>query len=103
MTSETETMERLANLTAMITKTHEEIATGMMIDMSEIQDRVQALCEEIQANPPDDPASVEAAINQMIDHFNSLSKELTAQHKLVGGEFIRKAALSAYKTPKDDR
>ena len=103
MTSETETIERLANLTAMITKTHEEIAVGKMIDMSDIQGRVQVLCEEIRANPPNDPASVEAAINQMIDHFNSLSKELTAQHKLVGGEFIRKAALSAYKTPKDDR
>ena len=70
--------------------------------MGDIQNRVQALCEEIQTNPPDDPASVETAINQIIDHFNSLAEELTTQHKLIGGEFIRKAALSAYKTPKDD-
>ena len=102
MTSDTETIERLNNLTAVITKMHEQIAAGKAIDMSDVQGRVQALCEEIQANPPNDPASVEAAINQMIDHFNRLSKELTAQHKLVGGEFIRKAALSVYKAPKDD-
>jgi len=102
MTGDAETLGKLSNLMALITEARQEIAAGEMIDMADIQGRVQSVCEEIQANPPLEPAAVEAAINQMVENLNILATELTSQHKSLGDDVVRRAARSAYKTPEDD-
>lgn len=102
MTGDADTLGKLANLTALIAEARQELAAGEMIDMSDIQGRVQSVCEEIQASPPMEPAAVEAAINQMVESLNTLARELTSQHKSLGDDVVRRAARSAYKTPEDD-
>ncbi len=102
MNTDAEILQKLENTIAMIAEARGAVSAGETVDLSDIQSRVQVLCESIQATPPDDTEAVEAAIVRMIDDLETLSEELKAHHERLGADVIRKAARSAYQKPEDD-
>lgn len=96
-----EILEQLNDVTAMIAEAREAVGAGEIVDLSEIQARVQNVCLRIKDFPPNDSTSVEAKINAMVEDLNSLARELKTQQLNLGSDVIRSAVRDAYKMPKD--
>ena len=98
----TDTSEQLDEVTAMIAEAREAVVAGQIIDLTEIQARVQNICMEIQGSPPDDASTVEGKIVAIVNNLNSLAQELKIQQQALGSDVIHSAVRNAYKTPKDN-
>ncbi len=98
----TDTLQQLDEVTAMIAEAREAIVAGEIIDLSEIQARVQNICLEIQGTPPDDSSTVESKIVAIVGNLNSLAEDLKSQQQSLGSDVIHSAVRNAYKMPKDD-
>ncbi len=99
----TDTLQQLDEVTAMIAEAREAVVAGEIIDLSEIQARVQNICLEIQETPPDESSTVESKIVAIVANLNSLAEDLKSQQQGLGADVIHSAVRNAYKMPKDDR
>jgi len=97
-----DTSEQLDEVTAMIAEAREAVVAGQIINLTEIQARVQNICQEIQRSPPVDASTVEEKVIVIVNNLNSLAQELKAQQQTLGSDVIHSAVRNAYKTPKDN-
>jgi cob(I)alamin adenosyltransferase len=97
-----DTLEQLDEVTAMIAEARDAVAADEIVDLSEIQARVQNICLEIQDTPPESSQSVEGKITSMISDLNALAKELEAQQRSLGSDVVRNAVRDAYNKPNGD-
>ena len=97
-----DTLELLDEVTAMIAEARDAVAVGEMVDLSEIQARVQNICLEIQDAPPENSEAAEGKISTVIRDLNALAKELEAQQRSLGSDVVRNAVRDAYNKPKGD-
>ena len=97
-----DTLEQLNDVTAMIAEARDAVVAGEMVDLSEIQSRVQNVCLKIQEAPPENSHVVEGKITTLISDLNALARELETQQRSLGTDIARSAAREAYGRPKDD-
>lgn len=97
-----DTLEQLNEVTAMIAEARDAVAANEIVDLSEIQARVQNICLEIQEAPPESSQPVESKITAMIADLNTLARELEAQQRSLGSDVVRNAVRDAYNKSNGD-
>ena len=98
----TDPIEQLDEILAMIAEARDAVAGGAYIDLTEIQGRVQEVCQAIQNNPPTDGGVAHEKIVVMIDGLNMLAEDLQQQQKKTGADIIRQAARKTYLKNRDE-
>jgi len=97
-----EALEQLNEITGMIAEARDSVSDGEVIDLSEIQDLVQAFCLNIQNIPPEDSETLQTKIVSMIENLNHLAQELKSQQQSLGTDVIRHAVRTTQNSPKDE-
>jgi len=101
---------RLKAVTEQISVAHAMILDGRSVDLSGFQDRVEAVCKEIEALPKAERSPFEMPVVSLIDGLNKLEAELTTQHanlseglKAVAGRHRASTAYGKATQTEDNR
>ena len=73
--------EEIAILATLITQARELVATGHIIDLAGLSEKVGNFCTDIAENPPADAESVTAMIEALVEDLKALAEEMTELHE----------------------
>ena len=73
--------EEIAILATLITQARELVATGHIIDLAGLSEKVSNFCTDVAENPPADAESVTTMIETLIEDLKALAEEMTELHK----------------------
>ncbi len=72
--------QRLQEVTDNISKAHAMVLAGRSIELPELQERVEAVCKDIEKLPAAKRSAFEMPVVSLIDVLTKLETELTTQH-----------------------
>lgn len=78
---------------------------GKNVDLSNLESKVQVLCDNAQNTELEHPKDVQAALRAIVDDLDKLDHEMTSQHQHVGGASLEdsiKRAIDAYSHDKEE-
>ncbi len=73
--------EEIAILATLITQAREVVATGHIIDLAGLSEKVSDFCTDIAENPPADAESVTTMIEALVKDLKALAEEMTELHE----------------------
>ena len=73
--------EEIAILATLIAQARELVATGHIIDLAGLSEKVGNFCTDIAENPPADTESITAMIETLVEDLKALAEEMTELHK----------------------
>ena len=73
--------EEIAILSTLITQARDLVATGHIMDLAGLSEKVGNFCTDIAANPPADAESVTAMIEALVEDLKALAEEMTELHE----------------------
>ena len=73
--------EEIAILATLITQARELVATGHIIDLAGLSEKVGNFCTDIAEYPPTDAESVTAMIEALVEDLKALAEEMTELHE----------------------
>ena len=73
--------EEIAILSTLITQARDLVATGHIMDLAGLSEKVGNFCTDITENPPTDAESVTAMIEALVEDLKALAEEMTELHE----------------------
>ena len=79
MNETAKTREEVAKVASLVLTARRLLASGTLVDLSAIEERVRALCGAIEAMPPDEGRPLREDLLTLIDKLNRLGSDLRDQ------------------------
>ncbi len=100
-----EVLPEADKVTSLVTTARRLLAEQTMVDLSALDGKVRALCDDIRHVPPEDTAAVKAALTDIVEDLDRLEADLTAQNEDVNAQTVnaaRRQTMDAYAKTKDE-
>ena len=98
--------QEIAKVTSLINVARRHLAEGKMIDLANLQKKIEELCHLAMGRPKTENQAIGAALGEIDANLDMLAEMLTQKHEEMMDELadggVRKQAIDAYsKKPRD--